>query len=82
MCGIVGYIGPEPAADFLLAGLRRLEYRGYDSSGIVTVERGQLSVAKAAGRVDELGCAAQTQASARDARRGAHPLGDARPRDR
>ncbi|MBA3480290.1 MAG: glutamine--fructose-6-phosphate transaminase (isomerizing) [Pirellulales bacterium] len=54
MCGIVGYIGPEPAADFLLAGLRRLEYRGYDSSGIVTVERGQLSVAKAAGRVDEL----------------------------
>jgi glutamine---fructose-6-phosphate transaminase (isomerizing) len=54
MCGIVGYIGPEPAADFLLAGLRRLEYRGYDSSGVVTVERGQLSVAKAAGRVDEL----------------------------
>ncbi len=54
MCGIVGYIGPEPAADFLLAGLRRLEYRGYDSSGIVTVERGQLCVAKTAGRVDEL----------------------------
>jgi glucosamine--fructose-6-phosphate aminotransferase (isomerizing) len=54
MCGIVGYIGPEPAADFLLAGLRRLEYRGYDSSGVVTAERGQLSVAKAAGRVDEL----------------------------
>ena len=54
MCGIVGYIGPEPAADFLLAGLRRLEYRGYDSSGIVTVERGQLAVAKTAGRVDDL----------------------------
>jgi glucosamine--fructose-6-phosphate aminotransferase (isomerizing) len=54
MCGIVGYIGPEPAADFLLSGLRRLEYRGYDSSGVVTAERGQLSVVKTAGRVDDL----------------------------
>ncbi len=54
MCGIVGYIGTEAAADFLLTGLRRLEYRGYDSSGIVTVERGQLNVAKTAGRVDDL----------------------------
>jgi glutamine---fructose-6-phosphate transaminase (isomerizing) len=54
MCGIVGYIGDEPAADFLLSGLRRLEYRGYDSSGIVTADRGQLSVIKTAGRVDDL----------------------------
>jgi glucosamine--fructose-6-phosphate aminotransferase (isomerizing) len=54
MCGIVGYIGQEPAADFILAGLRRLEYRGYDSAGIVTVDNGQLRTAKAAGRVDEL----------------------------
>jgi len=54
MCGIVGYIGPEQAADFLLAGLRRLEYRGYDSAGVVTLERGQLSVVKTAGRVDDL----------------------------
>src|SRR5688572_9064193 len=54
MCGIVGYVGPEPAADFLLSGLRRLEYRGYDSSGIVTAERGQLSIIKTAGRVEGL----------------------------
>ena len=54
MCGIVGYIGSNPAVDFLLEGLRRLEYRGYDSSGIVTVENGQLSVTKTAGRVEDL----------------------------
>ncbi|CAE7243594.1 glmS, partial [Symbiodinium sp. CCMP2456] len=38
MCGIVGYIGPNRATDFLLEGLRRLEYRGYDSAGVVTFE--------------------------------------------
>ena len=36
MCGIVGYVGKKQAADFLLEGLRRLEYRGYDSAGIAT----------------------------------------------
>jgi glucosamine--fructose-6-phosphate aminotransferase (isomerizing) len=54
MCGIVGYIGPEQAADFLVAGLRRLEYRGYDSSGVVIADRGQLQVIKTAGRVEDL----------------------------
>ncbi|HEX5446653.1 MAG TPA: glutamine--fructose-6-phosphate transaminase (isomerizing), partial [Pirellulales bacterium] len=55
MCGIVGYIGPQEAADFLLRGLRRLEYRGYDSSGLVTITpHGRLAVRKAAGRLDRL----------------------------
>lgn len=54
MCGIVGYIGPDQAADFLVAGLRRLEYRGYDSAGVVCAERGKLMIAKSAGRVDDL----------------------------
>ncbi len=54
MCGIVGYLGPEPAVGFLLAGLRRLEYRGYDSAGVAAVDRGQMHVAKTAGRVDDL----------------------------
>ncbi|HJT31153.1 MAG TPA: glutamine--fructose-6-phosphate transaminase (isomerizing) [Pirellulales bacterium] len=55
MCGIVGYIGSQEAADFLLRGLRRLEYRGYDSSGVVTITpHGRLAVAKAAGRLDRL----------------------------
>ena len=41
MCGIVGYIGPQQAVDFLIEGLRRLEYRGYDSSGVVTIDDGE-----------------------------------------
>ena len=55
MCGIVGYVGPRPAADVLIEGLRRLEYRGYDSAGVATVSPdGQLAVAKAVGRIDNL----------------------------
>jgi glucosamine--fructose-6-phosphate aminotransferase (isomerizing) len=54
MCGIVGYIGPYQAIDFLIEGLRRLEYRGYDSSGVVTIENGEFEITKSAGRVDEL----------------------------
>jgi glucosamine--fructose-6-phosphate aminotransferase (isomerizing) len=55
MCGIVGYIGPHQAIDFLIEGLRRLEYRGYDSSGVVTIdEHGDFAVTKTAGRIDDL----------------------------
>jgi glutamine---fructose-6-phosphate transaminase (isomerizing) len=54
MCGIVGYLGGEQATEFLLAGLRRLEYRGYDSAGVVVLDEGQLCVTKTAGRVEEL----------------------------
>ena len=55
MCGIVGYVGRQQAADFLLPGLRRLEYRGYDSSGVVTITpQKRLAVAKAAGRLEQL----------------------------
>ena len=54
MCGIVGYVGSNEATDFLLEGLRRLEYRGYDSSGVVTTQGGQLGVKKTAGRVEQL----------------------------
>jgi glucosamine--fructose-6-phosphate aminotransferase (isomerizing) len=52
MCGIVGYVGPHQASDFLLDGLLRLEYRGYDSAGIVVLDRGQLAISKTSGRVD------------------------------
>jgi glutamine---fructose-6-phosphate transaminase (isomerizing) len=55
MCGIVGYVGPQEAVDFLIEGLRRLEYRGYDSSGVVTIDNDDgLSVVKTAGRIDDL----------------------------
>lgn len=55
MCGIVGYVGTRSAQDILLGGLRRLEYRGYDSAGIVTVsDESTPSVFRAKGKVIEL----------------------------
>jgi len=51
MCGIVGYTGPRPAAGLVLEGLRRLEYRGYDSAGLATIDGGHLILHKAAGRL-------------------------------
>jgi glucosamine--fructose-6-phosphate aminotransferase (isomerizing) len=50
----VGYVGNRPAIDFLLDGLRRLEYRGYDSAGVATLEQNALHVVKSAGRVERL----------------------------
>ena len=53
MCGIIGYTGQQQAIPFLLDGLRRLEYRGYDSSG-VAVKNGDISVHKKTGKVADL----------------------------
>jgi glutamine---fructose-6-phosphate transaminase (isomerizing) len=53
MCGIMGYVGPQQAAPVLLDGLRRLEYRGYDSAG-VAVTNGTINVRKAQGKIDRL----------------------------
>jgi glucosamine--fructose-6-phosphate aminotransferase (isomerizing) len=54
MCGIVGYIGQADAAPILLDGLRRLEYRGYDSAGVATIENGAVEVRKCIGRIASL----------------------------
>jgi glucosamine--fructose-6-phosphate aminotransferase (isomerizing) len=54
MCGIVGYVGTSTATEFLLGGLRRLEYRGYDSAGIATLSNHQIAVRRAVGRIDKL----------------------------
>lgn len=54
MCGIIAYIGHQDAAPILLAGLRRLEYRGYDSSGIALQSRNKLQVHRAAGKLQQL----------------------------
>ena len=61
MCGIVGYIGRQPATAILLEGLRRLEYRGYDSSGIAVQDTDGISIRKKAGRVQELASLVEDQ---------------------
>ncbi len=83
MCGIVGYVGHQRSLDVVLEGLRRLEYRGYDSAGIAVVADGRLATEKKAGKLANL-----TEAvSAHTADNGIaprayghrpHPLGDAR----
>ena len=55
MCGIVGYIGSRESVEFIVSGLRRLEYRGYDSAGVAVIDSaGRLGVCKTAGRIDRL----------------------------
>jgi glutamine---fructose-6-phosphate transaminase (isomerizing) len=54
VCGIVGYVGARPALDVVVEGLRRLEYRGYDSAGVAIVDDGAVEVVKKAGRIENL----------------------------
>jgi glucosamine--fructose-6-phosphate aminotransferase (isomerizing) len=61
MCGIIGYIGKKPAQGILLEGLRRLEYRGYDSAGLCTLADGKFALRKKKGRIDELGALLRKQ---------------------
>jgi len=54
MCGIVGYIGKKPATPILINGLKRLEYRGYDSAGIAIMENGKINITKQVGKIAAL----------------------------
>ena len=54
MCGIVGYVGPKACADIIMSGLKRLEYRGYDSAGVAVVDGSGLAVARSKGKLKNL----------------------------
>ena len=58
MCGIVGYVGTRKAATIILEGLKRLEYRGYDSAGLAIAQEGRIDLVKTVGRVEQLSKAA------------------------
>jgi glucosamine--fructose-6-phosphate aminotransferase (isomerizing) len=54
MCGIVGYVGPQPLLPVLIEGLRKLEYRGYDSAGVAVVRNGEMEIRRSAGKLSRL----------------------------
>jgi glucosamine--fructose-6-phosphate aminotransferase (isomerizing) len=54
MCGIVGYVGPRPVLPILIEGLRKLEYRGYDSAGVALINNGALDLRRSAGKLSKL----------------------------
>jgi glucosamine--fructose-6-phosphate aminotransferase (isomerizing) len=73
MCGIIGYVGQAEATPILIDGLRRLEYRGYDSAGVALIKDGELQIRKCAGRINTL-----AQLIQQDPPRGSIGLGHTR----
>jgi glucosamine--fructose-6-phosphate aminotransferase (isomerizing) len=68
MCGIVGYVGSRPCLDLLVAGLERLEYRGYDSAGVSVIENGQIDGVRAVGNLENLRAAVAAELTSGGAR--------------
>lgn len=73
MCGIIGYIGEREAPQILLEGLRRLEYRGYDSAGMAVIDGGRVQIKRNEGKLDQLECSL-----AKDPLRGTVGIGHTR----
>jgi glutamine---fructose-6-phosphate transaminase (isomerizing) len=66
MCGIVGYVGDRPCRDLLIAGLEKLEYRGYDSAGVSVISDGEIESVRAVGNLANLRAAVERRAAASD----------------
>ena len=82
MCGIIGYIGDKQVLPILIDGLRRLEYRGYDSAGVAVVRDGTIELRRSAGKLARLEEVDRREPARRRVRHRPHALGDARPSDR
>ena len=81
MCGIVGILGNGPVAPLIVDALKRLEYRGYDSAGIATLENGTLDRRRAGGKLVNLEAKLSAEPLAGNVRHRPHALGDARRSD-
>src|SRR4051794_37487956 len=66
MCGIVGYVGDRPCRDLLIAGLEKLEYRGYDSAGVSLISDGEIDTVRAVGNLANLREAVEQHSSSGD----------------
>jgi glucosamine--fructose-6-phosphate aminotransferase (isomerizing) len=78
MCGIIGYIGSKRVVPILIDGLRRLEYRGYDSAGVAVVRDGTIDLRRSAGKLARLEEVIATTPIEGEYGHRAHALGDAR----
>ena len=81
MCGIVGVLGKGPVAGQLVDALKRLEYRGYDSAGVATVENGHLGRRRAEGKLRNLEARLKIVTAARRDRHRPYTMGDPRQAD-
>ena len=82
MCGIVGVLGRGPVAGQLVDALKRLEYRGYNSAGVATVENGKLGRRRAEGKLRNLEARLKSAPLTRRDRHRPYPLGHPRQADR
>ena len=82
MCGIIGYVGNRASKDLLIAGLERLEFRGYDSAGIALLEDDGLEYVRAVGNLAEPEGRRRAERLAGDDGPRPHALGDPRRRER